>query len=60
MTLAVTPSPPADVVVATSSILARERVVTVHVVSVLRSDEDRAWVIEATMRWIESIDAANQ
>ena len=60
VTLAVTSSPPADVVVATSSILVRERVVTVHVVSVLQSNEDRTWVIEATMRWIESINSANQ
>ena len=60
MSLAVTSSPPADVVVATSSILVRERVVTVHVVSVLQSNEDRTWVIEATMRWIESINSANQ
>ena len=58
--LAFTASPPADVVVATSSILVRERVVTVHVVSVLQRDEDRTWVIEATMRWIERIDSANQ
>ena len=60
VSLAVTSSPPADVVVATSSILVRERVVTVHVVSVLQSDEDRTWVIEATMRWIEGINSANQ
>jgi hypothetical protein len=60
VTLAVTSSSPADVVVATSSILVRERVVTVHVVSVLHSDEDRTWVIETTMRWIESINSANQ
>jgi hypothetical protein len=57
VTLAVTSSPPA--VVATSSILVRERVVTVHVVSVLQNDEDRTWVIETTMRWIESISSAN-
>jgi hypothetical protein len=59
VTLAVTSSPPADVVVATSSILVRERVVTVHVVSVRHNDEDRTWVIETTMRWIDSISSAN-
>jgi hypothetical protein len=51
--------PPASVVVATSSLLVRERLLTLHVASVRHSDDDRQWVIEATLRWIDSIQAAN-
>lgn len=60
VTLAIRSSPTADVVVATSSVLVRERLVTLHVVSVLRGDEGSGWVIATTMQWIESINAANR
>jgi hypothetical protein len=59
VTLAVRSGPPVAVVVATSSMLVRERLVTFHVVSVLQSAEDSQWVIDTTLRWIEAIDAAN-
>ena len=59
VTLAVRSGPPVNVVVATTSLLVRERLVTFHVVSVLETDEDRQWVIDTTMRWIDSINAAN-
>lgn len=59
VTLAVRSESSVAVAVATTSMLVRERVVSFHVVSVLRSDEDRQWVVDTSLGWIEAIEAAN-
>jgi hypothetical protein len=59
-TLAIRSSPPLEVAVETVSLLLRERVVTLHVVSVHLGDEDQRWVTETADRWIESIEAKNR
>ena len=59
VTLDIRADPPTPVVVATTSILVRERLLTLHVVSVLQSAADKQWVLDTTGRWIDSINAKN-
>ena len=59
VTLAIRTEPQASVVVATTSLLVRERLLMLHVTSVLHSDADTQWVLETTRGWIDSINANN-
>jgi len=59
VTLAIRTEPSASVVVATTSLLVRERLLMLHVTSALHSDADTQWVIETTRRWIDNINAKN-
>jgi len=59
ITVAMSTAEGTDVVVATTSLLVRQRVLTFHVASIRSSDDDRRWVIETSLRWIDAITAAN-